>query len=407
MQEFETSGGGRGYAQVRVLDTTLRDGEQSAGVAFTLRDKLEISERLEALGVDVIEAGFPTSCQADFEAVAAVARARRRAGVCALVRAIPADVDRTAEALRGAAAPRLHVFVSTSEIHLAHQLRRDVEQVEAMVRAAVARARGHCDDVEFSPMDATRSAPAVLARVVRAAVLAGATTVNVPDTVGCALPSQLAALLRELRRAVPELEACTLSFHGQDDLGLATGNALAAVEAGARQLELTANGIGERAGNTSLEEVVVALRLHRDALGADTRIDTRGLWPLARLVEARSGLRVAPNKAIVGRNAFRHASGIHQDGMVKERSTYELFDPAAIGHPGGSQIVLGKLSGRAGFAVRLRALGLELEPAELERAFARFKRVAERVREVDDQALRTLVGAGEATRGEVWPGPGV
>jgi 2-isopropylmalate synthase len=394
-------------AHVRVLDTTLRDGEQSAGVAFTLRDKLEISARLEALRVDVIEAGFPTSCPADFAAVRAVARAVRESVVCALTRAIPDDVDATAAAVCEAAAPRIHVFVSTSSSHLRHQLHRDADQVAEMTRASVARARQHTDDVQFSPMDATRSDPDVLARVVRAAVEAGATTLNVPDTVGCARPAQVQALIEGLLDAVPALRERVVSFHGQDDLGLATANTLAAVEAGARQVEVTVNGIGERAGNTPLEEVVMALRLHRGDIGADTRIDPVGISRLSRLVEERSGLRVAANKAVVGGNAFRHASGIHQDGVIKERSTYEIIDPAWIGHPRGSEIVLGKLSGRHGFAARLRALRVELDAEHFERAFERFKQEAERAGEVGDRELERLCSGARSPDVEVWPGPGV
>jgi 2-isopropylmalate synthase len=407
MRGFETEDRGPVHEHVAVLDTTLRDGEQSAGVAFSLGDKLEISERLEALGVDVVEAGFPTSCAADGAAVRAVARRVRDATVCALTRAIDADVDETWRALRSARAPRIHIVLSTSAVHLDHQLRKRIEQVAEMARRSVARARRYTPDVQFSAMDATRSDPAALARVIAAAVEAGASTINLPDTVGWARPAQVQAMIREMHRRVPELAERVVSFHGQDDLGLATANSLAAVEAGARQVELAVNGIGERAGNTSFEEVVVALRLHARALGVDTRVDTRGIWALSRVVEERSGLCVAPNKAVVGRNAFRHASGIHQDGVIKERTTYEIIDPAEIGHPYGSEIVLGKLSGRHGFAARVRALGIDLAPEALDRAFERFKAIAEQKREVEDEDLRRLCVGGSTCAAEAWPGPGV
>ena len=396
--------------RIVVFDTTLRDGEQAAGVCFRTRDKLDIAAALEAAGVDVIEAGFPAASPVERGAVAAVARQVRDSAVCALARAVPGDVDAAGEALRGARRPRIHVFVNASDVHLAHQLRRTREEVIAMAVGAVARARRYTDDVEFSPMDSTRADPGFVAEIARAALGAGARTLNVPDTVGCARPDQIAALLAELSRRVPELEAAVLSFHGQDDLGLATANALAAVTAGARQLELAVNGIGERAGNTAFEEVVMALRVHGAALGVHTDVDPGGIHALSRLVEERSGLPVAPNKPIVGANAFRHASGIHQDGVLKWRESYELLDPAEIGHPRGTEIVLGKLSGRAGFAARARALGFDLEGEALERAFARLQALADTRGEVGDAELRRLLdparpaGSGPARPDQGLPG---
>ncbi len=378
---------------VIVFDTTLRDGEQSAGVAFSTRDKVEIASRLAALRVDVVEAGFPASSPFEAEAVAAVAGAVRDTRVCALARAVPGDVEAAGRALGAAAAPRIHVFVNSSDIQLAHQLRRTREQVVAMAAAMVRRARDFTDDVEFSPMDATRADLDFLVELAREAFRAGARTLNVPDTVGAARPDQVAALIGALRREVPELEAGVISFHGQDDLGLATANALAAVGAGAGQVEVAVNGIGERAGNTAFEEVVTALRVHGPALGVHTGVDLGGICALSRLVEERSGIPVAPNKAVVGRNAFRHASGIHQDGMLKHRETYEAIDPAWVGHPVGSEIVLGKLSGRGGFASRVAALGVSLSGERLERAFARFQGIAARQGEVGDDALRALCAA--------------
>jgi 2-isopropylmalate synthase len=376
--------------RVIVFDTTLRDGEQTAGVCFSARDKVEIARALAGMGVDVVEAGFPAASAAEREAVAAVAREVQGTSVCALARAMPFDVDAAAAALAGAARPRIHTFINTSDVQLAHQLRKGRDEVLGMVEYAVARARQATDDVEFSPMDATRASLDFLVAVVRTALAAGARTINVPDTVGCALPEQVAALCRELFARVPELEEAVLSFHGQDDLGLATANALAAIGAGARQVELAVNGIGERAGNTSFEEVVMAIEVHGARLGVHTGVDPRGICALSALVEERSGIRVPPNKAVVGANAFRHASGIHQDGVLKWRENYEVLDPAKIGHARGSEIVLGKLSGRAGFVARLRALGYELSDAALERAFERFQRLADHKAVVDDADLAEI-----------------
>ena len=376
--------------RVRIFDTTLRDGEQTAGVCFSARDKLEIAERLAALGVDVIEAGFPVSSPEESAAVAEVAANVRGATICALARAVPRDVAAAGEALRHARERRIHVFVNASDMQLAHQLQKTRTQVVALAAAMVGSARQFTDDVEFSPMDATRADPEFVAELVRAVLAAGAGTINLPDTVGFATPDQVDGLFRGLRARVPECEAAVLSFHGQDDLGLATANSLAAIAAGARQVEVTVNAIGERAGNTSLEEVALALRVHGERLGITTGVDTTGIWALSQLVAERSGIAVPPNKAIVGRNAFRHASGIHQDGVLKQRETYEVIDPAWIGHPTGSEIVLGKLSGRAGFASRVAALGLALSESELERAFRRFQRIAAVTPEVGDAELRVL-----------------
>ena len=386
--------------KVTVFDTTLRDGEQAAGVCFSVRDKVEIASQLASMHVDVIEAGFPGASPMEQEAVRAVAAEVRDATVCGLARAVSEDVDAAGKALRGAARPRIHVFVNASDIHLAHQLRRTRDQVIAMAEAAVRRARSHTDDVEFSPMDATRADPDFIARITRVALRAGARTLNVPDTVGYVLPDRLERMLRDLRKRVPELEEAVLSFHGQDDLGLATANTLAAIRAGARQVEVAVNGIGERAGNTSFEEVLMAIRVHGSDLDVHTDVDPLGIYAISRLVEERSRIPVPPNKAIVGRNAFRHASGIHQDGVIKRRETYEVLDPAEIGCPGGTQIVLGKLSGRAGFACRARALGFVLEGAALDRAFVRFQSIADSRAEVSDEELRALCSpAGEESAG--------
>jgi 2-isopropylmalate synthase len=380
--------------KVVVFDTTLRDGEQAAGVFFSRAAKVEIADLLDAMSVDVVEAGFPASSPGEYASVAAVAAQVKNAAVCALSRAIPAEVDVTWQAIRGARDPRVHVFLSSSEIHLAHQLRRGADEVVAMARAAVARARAHTANVEFSCMDATRSNPEFVARVVRAAIAEGATTINLPDTVGCARPDQVAEMFRGLFARVPELAGVTASFHGQDDLGMATANSLAAIAGGARQVELAVNGLGERAGNTAFEEVVMAIRVHGESLGVRTGVDTKGIYRVSQAVARHSGFAVPPNKAIVGKNAFRHASGIHQDGVLKHRQTYETVDPAEIGHPTGTEIVLGKLSGRHGFAARARELGFALEGPELERAFERFQRVADQRGEISDRnVIAICVGA--------------
>jgi 2-isopropylmalate synthase len=376
--------------RVLIFDTTLRDGEQAAGVAFTARDKREIAERLAAARVDVIEAGFPASSPEELAAVRGVAQDVRDARVCALARAVPRDVEAAGEALRGAAGPRIHVFVNASDVQLAHQLRSSREKVVGMVAAMVGRARDFTDDVEFSPMDATRADRAFVAELAATALRAGARTLNLPDTVGYALPDAVRGLFAWLRDAVPGCADAVLSFHGQDDLGLATANSLAAIAGGARQVEVAVNGIGERAGNTAFEEVVMAIRVHGAALGVATGVDSRAIDGLSRLVAERSGIAVPPNKAVVGGNAFRHASGIHQDGVLKHRATFECFDPAEVGNVRGTQIVLGKLSGRAGFAARVAALGLRLDDRALARAFRRFQALAASGAAVGDAELRGL-----------------
>jgi 2-isopropylmalate synthase len=376
--------------RVIVFDTTLRDGEQSAGVLFTERDKLDIAERLASMRVDVIEAGFPAASPAELRAVHSVAQSVRTATICGLARCVAGDVDAAAEALAGAARPRIHLFINSSDVQLEHQLRRSHSEVIDLAAGMVARARSAVGDVEFSPMDATRADRAFLAQLVGAALQAGARTINVPDTVGYALPHQVEELFLYLRRSVPELERAVLSFHGQNDLGMASANAVAAVRAGARQVELCVNGIGERAGNTSFEEVVMAIAVHGTTLGVHTDVDTTGIYPLSRLVEERSGIGVPANKAVVGGNAFRHASGIHQDGVLKHRLNFECIDPARIGHPIGTEIVLGKLSGTAGFTARARALGFDLAGPQLARALGAFQTLADRKRELTDDDVRTI-----------------
>ncbi len=402
----ESKGRNSGSERVAVLDTTLRDGEQGAGICFSRADKVEIALALEAMGIDVIEAGFPNASPGELEAVRAVAESVADSEVCALARAVDADVDAAWEAVRQARRPRIHVFLGSSAVNREYQLHRGPAEIEDCTRRAVARARTCLSNVEFSPLDATRTEPEVLARVVRAAIEAGATVINLPDTVGCARPEQVAAMIEDVCARVPEVADVVLSFHGQDDIGLATANTLAAVAAGARQVEVTMNGIGERAGNTALEEVVMALALHGRELAVHTEVDTRRICELSQLVERKSGMAVPANKAVVGRNAFRHASGIHQDGVLKHRATYEVLDPEAIGHPTGTEIVLGKLSGRSGFQARVAALGIARGQAELERAFRRFQRMADLGEPVGDEELRALFGTCARSR-EAWPGPGI
>jgi 2-isopropylmalate synthase len=375
--------------EVRIFDTTLRDGEQSPGCSMTTAQKLAVARALSELGVDIIEAGFAAASQDDFAAVAAIAREVRGSRVAALARCARLDIERAAAALERAEAPRIHVFIATSDIHLAHKLRMSrAEAVEAAV-AGVELARRHCSDVEFSAEDASRSDPAFLAEVFSAAIDAGATTLNVPDTVGYAIPQQYGELFAFLRANVRGIERAVLSCHCHDDLGLAVANSLAAVENGARQVECTINGIGERAGNAALEEVVMALRTRSAHYRVGTRIRTQRLYPVSRQVVAITGSAVARNKAIVGENAFAHESGIHQHGMLRHRETYEIMAPEDVGVP-RSQLVLGKHSGRAALADRLRELGFALDEAGLNQAFAHFKALADKKKEVFDADLEAI-----------------
>ncbi len=387
---------------IKILDTTLRDGEQSAGVCFSPDDKLEIARMLEALRVDVIEAGFPAASTTEAAAVRGVARAIKDSSICALARAVTGDIDQAWQSIRDAVDPRIHIFLSASKQHIEHQLKSTRSKIIAQTRAALVHAGRYTDNVQFSPMDATRSDPIFLAEIVRTAIRAGARIINIPDTVGAAIPLSIERLFERLYADVPELGEVEVSFHGQNDLGLATANALAATIAGASQIETTVNGIGERAGNTALEEVVMALRIHHQNIGAITRIKSRHLYAASQLVETRSGLAVSPNKAVVGGNMFRHASGIHQDGVLKQRENYEVIDPDWIGHPRGTEVVLGKLSGRSGFESRVRSLGIQLSPQGLDVAFGRFQKHADVCQETDNDELRVICIIAEA-----WPGPGV
>jgi 2-isopropylmalate synthase len=372
------------------LDTTLRDGEQSAGIGMTVDEKLEIARQLQRLKVDIIEAGFAASSPGDFQAVSNIAREVRGPVICSLARAVPNDVDRAWEAIKHAESPRIHVFLSSSEIHLMHQLRKNREDVMEMAVSMVQRAKKLCSDVEFSPMDATRTNREYLFRMLEEVIAAGATTVNIADTVGYAIPSDFAKLIRDIQTNVAGIGKAVLSVHCHNDLGLSVSNSLAAIEAGARQVEGCINGIGERAGNASLEEIIMALDTRKDLFQVEIGIDTTQIYPTSRLVSRITGMPVQPNKAVVGDNAFRHASGIHQDGVLKDRSTYEVMQPERVGVP-GSTLVLGKLSGRAGLQARLEALGYELSRDEVSKVFESFKVLADKKREVSDRDLEILM----------------
>ncbi|MEX2158049.1 MAG: 2-isopropylmalate synthase [Dehalococcoidia bacterium] len=389
--------------KVLIFDTTLRDGEQSPGVALTAEDKVEIARQLEKLGVDIIEAGFPLTSQGDLEAVAMVARTVRTPVIAALAHAHPAAVDAARDALVDAARKRIHVFLSTSDIHLMHQLHKGRDEVLEMSRTQVARAKQYCEDVEFSPMDATRSEREYVYTMLEQCIDAGATTVNIPDTVGYTVPEEFEEFIRAIFENVKNIHKAVVSVHCHNDLGLAVANSLAAVRAGARQIEVCVNGIGERAGNASLEEVAMAIKTRGEFLGLETNIKSKEIYRTSRLVTDLTGMSVQPNKAIVGANAFRHQSGIHQDGILKMRETYEIMDAADLGWPsGGGEIVLGKTSGRHGFKARLEALGYELSDEELNRAFLGFKELADKKLEVDDRDLEALVADKMRTSEELY-----
>lgn len=410
--------------RVIIFDTTLRDGEQSPGATLNPAEKLAIAHQLALLGVDVIEAGFAASSPGDFEAIQQIARQVGNLGspivgaqtgnqtgnqtrtqtapiICSLARAIPQDIQKAAEALQPAAHPRIHVFISASDIHLQHQLRKSRAEVLAIVAQQVAYAKSWVDDIEFSPMDATRAEPAYLYQVIQTAIQAGATTINLPDTVGYCNPKEMERLVLGVRANVPDIHRVILSVHTQNDLGLATANALAGIEHGVRQIECTLNGIGERAGNAALEEIVMALDVRKAYFNPFfgrpvhsqtplTRINTTEIYRTSRLVSQLTGMLVQPNKAIVGANAFAHESGIHQDGVLKHRETYEIMEAAAIGLA-ENQIVLGKHSGRNAFRARLQELGFDLNETDLNHAFQRFKDIADKKKDITDWDLEAIV----------------
>ena len=377
-------------AHVAIFDTTLRDGEQSPGCSMTGKEKLRLAHQLDRAGVDVIEAGFPISSEGDFHAVQVVAHEIRRPVIAALARCRRPDIERAWQALLHAARPRIHTFLATSDIHLVHKLRLSRRECLECARDSVRFAKSLCNDVEFSAEDATRSDPDFLCQVLEAAIDAGATTINIPDTVGYTVPSEYGGLISRIDQEVRKVAAVVLSAHCHDDLGLATANSLAAVAAGARQVECTVNGIGERAGNTSLEELVMALRVRSDQYPFDTAIQTEQLFPTSQLLSELTGVVVQPNKAIVGRNAFAHEAGIHQDGMIKNALTYEIMTPRSVGVT-GSQIVLGKHSGRHALAVRCEQLGFRIDRNKLEHVYEDFLTLADTVKIVGDHHIIELV----------------
>jgi 2-isopropylmalate synthase len=375
-----------------IFDTTMRDGEQSPGASMTRDEKLRIARALERMRVDVIEAGFPASSNGDFEAVRAIANVVKDSTVAGLCRANDRDIQRGIDALKGAKSWRVHTFIATSELHMAKKLRMTPEQVLEQTKLSVRYAKNACPDVEFSPEDGSRSDPDFLCRVLEAAIQEGATTINIPDTVGYAVPEQFGAMIRSLRERVPNSDKAVWSVHCHNDLGMAVANSLAAVMiGGARQIECTINGLGERAGNTSLEEVVMAVRTRRDFFDLDVGIDTTQIVPTSRLVSQITGFVVQPNKAVVGANAFAHASGIHQDGVLKARETYEIMTAEDVGWS-TNRIVLGKLSGRSAFKQRLKEIGIELENEDgYNKAFQRFKDLADKKADIFDEDLQALV----------------
>jgi len=388
--------------RVIVFDTTLRDGEQAAGGALNIREKLEIAKQLEELGVDVIEAGFPASSPGDFEAVSLIAREVRTPVVCALARAHPDDIDSAWEALKQARQPRIHVFLSASDIHLMYQLKKSREQVLQTARDMVARAKQYSGDIEFSPMDASRTEPEYIYQIVAAVIDAGATTVNIPDTVGYATPGEFGSLIEGIFHNVSNISQAVISVHCHNDLGLAVANSLEAVRRGARQVECTVNGIGERAGNASLEEVVMAIKTRGDFFfNLSTGINTEQIYRSSRLVSEMTGFPVQPNKAIVGANAFSHEAGIHQDGVIKMPITYEIMDPKTVGIP-ASSLVLGKLSGRHAFRERLAELGYSLSDEDLNHAFIVFKELADKKKEITDRDIEFVVAQELRTASEAY-----
>jgi 2-isopropylmalate synthase len=376
--------------RVRIFDTTLRDGEQSPGISLNKQEKLEIAHQLARLGVDIIESGFPISSPGDFEAVQAIAREVHGPVIAGLARANAQDIDAAWNAVKESERPRIHTFISTSDIHIEHQLQSTREDVKKGARAAVAQARELCDDVEFSPMDATRSELEFTAEVLQIALDEGATTINVPDTVGYSMPDEYAEMWRTLYRLVPGLADVTTSVHCHDDLGLAVANSFAGLQAGCRQIECAVNGIGERAGNASLEEIVMLLRVREAEHGLWTEVDTREIARTSRMVSRITGYQVQPNKAIVGRNAFAHESGIHQDGVLKERTTFEIMDATTIGLETNS-IVLGKHSGRHALRNALEELGFKVEGGALNTAFKRFKELADKKKTITSLDLEAIV----------------
>ncbi len=377
--------------KIIIFDTTLRDGEQSPGASLNQREKLEVADALTRLGVDIIEAGFPISSKGDFEAVKAIAKSVKGPVICALARAIKKDIDAAYESVKFSKRQRIHVFLATSKIHMKYKLKKAEDEILRLAIESVKYAKKYCSDIEFSPEDASRTERQFLFKVVEAVIDAGAATVNIPDTVGYTEPTEYGGLIQAIKENVPNVDRAIISVHCHNDLGLAVANSLEAIKNGARQVECTINGIGERAGNASLEEIVMAVKTRKDIFGAlDTGIVTNQIYKVSRLVSKLTGFVVAPNKAIVGGNAFRHESGIHQDGVLKERSTYEIIKPQDVGFYGVG-LVLGKHSGRHAFKERLETLGFHLTSQQLNKAFGRFKQLADKKKDIFDDDLMAIV----------------
>jgi 2-isopropylmalate synthase len=376
---------------IKIFDTTLRDGEQAPGCSMNLKEKLEVAKALERLNVDIIEAGFAISSKGDFESVKSVAETVKNSSVASLARAIPKDIDAAYEAVKNAVSPRIHIFLATSPIHMEYKLKMSPSQVLENIEAMTKYAKKYVPDVEFSAEDAMRSDPEFLAKAVRAAIKAGATTINIPDTVGYSTPREMAERITYLRKAVPETEGIVLSVHCHNDLGMAVANSLAAVEAGALQVECTINGLGERAGNAAMEEIVMAINTRKNIYGGETRIKTNEIYRASRLVYNIIGMRAPINKAIVGDNAFAHESGIHQHGVLANRATYEIMTPESVGIP-SNNMVFGKHSGRHAIQNRLKELGYNLTPEEMDVLFASFKDLADKKKKINDADLEALVG---------------
>lgn len=380
--------------RIWIFDTTLRDGEQSPGYSMTLPEKLRMAEMLDAMGVDIIEAGFPAASKGDFESVFKVAQQAKNATVAGLCRAMQKDIDAVVEATKPAKKRRIHTFISTSPLHMKHKLQMEPDKVIEMIRDSVSYARKHCDDVEWSAEDATRTDPDFLCRAVETAIAAGANVVNIPDTVGYSVPEEYHKIISMLMSRVPNIDRAIISTHCHNDLGLAVANSLAGVRAGARQIECTVNGIGERAGNASMEEIVMTFRTRPDLMPYETGINSKMIMPASKLLSEITGFAVQPNKAIVGANAFAHESGIHQDGMLKNAQTYEIMTPESVGRS-RSELILGKHSGRNAFRTRLQALGLALSEDEINAAFERFKDFADVKKKVSDADLIRLATSSE------------
>ena len=387
--------------KVIVFDTTLRDGEQAAGGSLNIQEKLEIARQLGKLGVDVIEAGFPVTSPGDFEAVRLIAQEVRNAVICVLTHANLKAIDQSWEAVKGAEQPRIHIVLSSSDIHLFYALKKSREEILQMVSETVAHARKYCSDVEYSAMDASRTDPEYIYQILKASIDAGATTVNIPDTVGYAMPAQFGELIDGVFKHVPNIHKAVVSIHCHNDLGLAVANSLEGLKHGARQVEGTINGIGERAGNASLEEIIMAIKTRSDFFGLTTAVDTTQIYRASRLVSELTGFPVQPNKAVVGANAFRHASGLHIDGMIKAAKTFEIMDPKSVGVP-SSSLVLGKTSGRHAFKERLAELGYSPSEEDFNRAFAAFKDLADKKKDVTDRDIESIVAEEKRTVSEVY-----